>query len=179
MAGTEGNVPRYTQNGVALIRRGGDVLLVQQQGPDDPSPTWALPGGVVDIGELPTEAMIREVAEETGLEVLDPSRLLYVKSGVDVSGERVSTVFVFEVDQFRGDLRPAAADDPVLDARWLPIDEAIAKLEHLPWPMMREPIVAHLRGEAAPGTLWLYRYQAGGQQATLIGQISPGRGARI
>jgi ADP-ribose pyrophosphatase YjhB (NUDIX family) len=153
-----------------LIRRGQDILLVQQQGDDHPVPTWALPGGVVEVGELPTEAMIREVGEETGLEVLDPGRLLYLKSGVDVSGESVSTTFVFEIDQFCGELRPASADDPVLDARWLPVDEAIAKLMELPWPMMREPIIAHLRGEAAPGSYWLYRYEADGQ-ATLIERV--------
>jgi len=70
------HVPRHIQVGAALIRRGPHILLVQQQGPNDPAPTWALPGGVVEAGELPTEAMIREVAEETGLEVLDPGRLL-------------------------------------------------------------------------------------------------------
>lgn len=170
MAGTEINTARRTQVGAALIRWGSDILLVQQQGPHDPVPTWAIPGGVVEPGELPTEAMIREVAEETGLEVLDPGRLLYAQSGVDVAGESLSTTFVFEVDRVRGDLRPAAADDPVLDAQWLPVDEAIAKLEQLPWPMMRDPIIAHLRGDAAPGSCWLYRYQADGQ-ATLIDRV--------
>ncbi len=173
MVGSPRHGPRHTQVGAALIRRGPNILLVQQQGANDPSPTWALPGGVVEAGELPTEAMIREVAEETGLEVLDPGRLLYVKSGVDVSGESLSTTFVFAVDRFRGELRPAAADDPVLDTRWLSIDEAITKLAQLPWPMMREPIIAHLRGEASPGSLWLYRGQADGT-STLVDRVSPG-----
>ena len=116
--------------------------------------------------------MIREVAEETGLEVLDPGRLLYVKSGVDLLGESLSTTFVFAVNRFRGEPRPAAADDPVLDARWLPVDGAITRLAQLPQRMMREPIIAHLRGEAAPGSLWLYRYQANGS-ATLVGRLPP------
>lgn len=177
MVGSTTNVPRQTQIGAALIRRGTDVLLVQQQGVHDPAPTWALPGGVVEAGELPTEAMIREVAEETGLDVLDPGRLLYVTSGVDMTGESVRTVFVFAVDRFRGELRPAAADDPVLDARWLPVEEAIAKLEHLPWRMMREPIIAHLCGEAVSGSCWFYRYHADGH-ADLIGCVSPAPSVR-
>jgi len=37
----------------ALIRRDdGAILLVRQQRLDDPAPTWALPGGVVEAGEL-------------------------------------------------------------------------------------------------------------------------------
>ncbi len=36
--------PRHTQIAAALIRRGENVLLVQQQGPDDPEPLWALRG---------------------------------------------------------------------------------------------------------------------------------------
>lgn len=30
---------------------------------------WNLPGGGIEIGELPTEAVVREVKEETGLNV--------------------------------------------------------------------------------------------------------------
>jgi len=44
-------------------------LLVQQQAPHDPAATWSLPGGVAEHGELLTEAHVREVFEETGLEV--------------------------------------------------------------------------------------------------------------
>ncbi len=54
---------------VALIRQDDAVLLVQQQGPHDAASSWALPGGVAEHGELCTEALVREVREETGLEI--------------------------------------------------------------------------------------------------------------
>ena len=41
------------------------VLLCHRRDMD----AWNLPGGGVERGELPTEAVIREVQEETGLEV--------------------------------------------------------------------------------------------------------------
>lgn len=41
------------------------------------SRTWAQPGGAVEDGELPTEAVVREVREETGLKV-KPVRLVAV-----------------------------------------------------------------------------------------------------
>jgi 8-oxo-dGTP pyrophosphatase MutT (NUDIX family) len=44
---------------------------------------WCLPGGVMEPGESVSEAVAREVAEETGLEVL-PERLIGVYSDPDV-----------------------------------------------------------------------------------------------
>lgn len=43
----------------------GRVLLCHRRDMD----VWNLPGGVVESGELPTEAVVREAKEETGLEV--------------------------------------------------------------------------------------------------------------
>lgn len=54
----------------ALIWRAdtGQVLLVQRS--REPSlGMWALPGGLVEIGETLADALVREVAEETGLTV--------------------------------------------------------------------------------------------------------------
>lgn len=44
---------------IVLVRRGQAPL----------SGTWSLPGGVLELGEALTEAVVREVREETGLEV--------------------------------------------------------------------------------------------------------------
>lgn len=57
----------------AIILHEGKLLMVQEA--DDKG--WSLPGGWADIGDSPTEAVEREVREETGLEV-KVSRLLGV-----------------------------------------------------------------------------------------------------
>lgn len=46
----------------------GKLLLVRR-GRDPGKGLWAVPGGKVDVGETLTEAVRREVAEETGLAV--------------------------------------------------------------------------------------------------------------
>ncbi|MFJ8822612.1 NUDIX domain-containing protein [Streptomyces sp. NPDC102467] len=60
--------------GVLLFDEAGRVLLV------DPTykPGWEFPGGVVEPGEAPARAGMREVAEETGIQLVDAPRLLVV-----------------------------------------------------------------------------------------------------
>lgn len=60
----------------ALVRRGDDVLLTRISERGYHSGSWTLPGGGIDFGESPREALAREVREECGIdcvvgEVLD------------------------------------------------------------------------------------------------------------
>lgn len=167
----------------ALIRRGDKVLLVREQGPDDPEPFWVLPGGVVESGELLSEALVREVREETGLEVSGPVSLLYVAQWhnptarvgspgqVPHAGDS-ATAFVFEVSDWASELHVRDPDGLVSEARFWPLPEAIALLEAIPFRVMREPIIAHLRGEADCGAVWLYRRQADGADE-LVARLAP------
>ncbi|NQW29072.1 MAG: NUDIX domain-containing protein [Ignavibacteria bacterium] len=43
----------------------GEVLLIKRAD----SGVWATPGGFVDVGETPAAGVVREVMEETGLEI--------------------------------------------------------------------------------------------------------------
>jgi ADP-ribose pyrophosphatase YjhB (NUDIX family) len=53
-----------------------DRILLLNQDTDSGRP-WSLPGGKLEDGETLTEALVREMKEETGLDV-EPGRLLYV-----------------------------------------------------------------------------------------------------
>jgi 8-oxo-dGTP diphosphatase len=138
------------------------VLLVQQQGPSDPAPSYALPGGVVEPGELLTDALIREVREETGLEVSGLGPLLYLLQMVNPQADSQTLAYVFTVNEWRGTLGSDDPDGFILTTCFYPVVEAIELLEgHQPWPQMREPLVAHLRGEANSGAVWLYQARPG------------------
>ena len=54
----------------------GKVLLVQERADG----RWALPGGWADVGDLPSETVVREVWEETGFQVV-VSKLIGVYDG--------------------------------------------------------------------------------------------------
>ena len=58
---------------IALIKRGNEPARGK----------WTIPGGLVELGESPEQAVIREVKEETCLDVENPS-LIDVVSNVDL-----------------------------------------------------------------------------------------------
>ncbi len=62
--------------GVAAVIFADDRVLLQRR---DDTGRWGLPGGGVEPGESVRQAIVREVREETGLEV-DPVRLIGVYS---------------------------------------------------------------------------------------------------
>ena len=53
----------------AVVRDPSGRLLLIQRGHDPHRGSWSLPGGRVEAGETAAEAVVREVREETGLEV--------------------------------------------------------------------------------------------------------------
>ena len=53
---------------VVLIDRDGRVLLSQRPSGKSMAGLWELPGGKVENGEVPEEALIRELKEELGID---------------------------------------------------------------------------------------------------------------
>ena len=56
-----------------VVNQHGELLVIRR----NDTRTWAIPGGSLDVGEMPTEGIVREVEEETGFMVL-PVRLVAV-----------------------------------------------------------------------------------------------------
>ncbi len=76
---------------VAFIEQDDRVLLVRRaMNPERGK--WALPAGYIDYGEDPRAACIREVREETGLEIAI-SRLIAVEGGPEKFGASIVIIF--------------------------------------------------------------------------------------
>ena len=67
--------------GAVIVHEG--KILREKRGNEPSKGKWSIPGGLVELGESPEQAVIREVKEETCLDVENPS-LIDVVSNVDL-----------------------------------------------------------------------------------------------
>ncbi len=85
--------------------------------------TWTLPKGTPDPGESVEETALREVGEETGLEVRILERLSSIEYDFTQDGTRIhKTVHYFLMAPVGGDL--SRHDHEFERVRWVPFDEA-------------------------------------------------------
>ncbi|MEV4663007.1 NUDIX domain-containing protein [Micromonospora echinofusca] len=115
---------RVAAYGVCL--RDEHFLLARYVSPDGSQRHWTLPGGKVEHAEDPFDAVVREVAEETGYEVqveqllgVD-SRARYVEWGGPDGAELHSVGVFYRVSVTGGELR-AETDGSTDLARWIPL----------------------------------------------------------
>ena len=76
----------------AVVEQDGRVLLVRR-GSEPLKGHWTLPGGMLEVGEALTEGIVREVREETGLEV-EPIELIEVLDRIHREDGRVRFHYV-------------------------------------------------------------------------------------
>ena len=79
----------------------GNKVLVQEKTDDDYSGI-TFPGGHVEKGESFTDAVIREIFEETGLQISSP-KLCGIKDWTKKDGSRYMVLF-YKTDKFEGEL---------------------------------------------------------------------------
>ena len=109
--------PGYTVGAICVVERDDGALLLVRL---SYRKSWGLPGGLLKRGESPSDAVLREVREETSIDVVlvgDPAVV------VDARSRRVDIVF-------RG--RLAAGTDPddaligspeIVELAWFPADD--------------------------------------------------------
>lgn len=118
----------------ALITRGDEVLLTRMSSRTRIEGRWTLPGGGIDHGEDPREALVREVHEETSLYV-DPGQVLDVHSthfvgprsdGLVEDYHGVHIIFDAKLRPESADVAPRVLEEnsSTDEARWMTLDEA-------------------------------------------------------
>lgn len=89
--------------------------------------TWTLPKGTPKPGETREETALREVAEETGLQVRITAPFEAIEYSFVQGGQRIhKTVHYYLMDAVGGDL--AGHDHEFEQVRWITLDEARSML---------------------------------------------------
>jgi ADP-ribose pyrophosphatase YjhB (NUDIX family) len=98
-----------------VLRDGDKILFARRCNTGYQDGNYQVPAGHVDAGELPSEALIREVAEEIGITIV-PEDVKFVHTSfrpkTDSTGDRVD--YFFEVNKWKGEVincEPDKCDD--------------------------------------------------------------------
>jgi 8-oxo-dGTP diphosphatase len=119
--------------GAIVVDAAGRVLLVRRANPPAQG-TWSIPGGRVEPGERAEDAVVRELAEETGLRGEIEREVGTVERAAPAGGTYVIRDFLLRVD----DAALLRAADDALDAGWFTGPE-VAALETSPG--LRETLI--------------------------------------
>jgi 8-oxo-dGTP diphosphatase len=97
-------------------------LLCIRRGHGPGAGLWSLPGGRVEAGESLHEALVREVLEETGLEVVVDGFVGYVERIGDEPAPYHFVILDFAVTLLDAEADPIAGDDAA-EAAWVAFED--------------------------------------------------------
>ncbi len=134
---------------VVSFRRERPSLVVGMRRRTRDAVTWTLPKGTPDPGESIEQTALREVSEETGLQVRIVEALPSIQYDFVQEGTRIhKTVHYFLMEPTGGDL--ARHDAEFERVRWVPFDEAAGLLS---FPTERDLVATAAKRLAGPGML--------------------------
>jgi len=118
----------------AIMDGGGSVLLTRRPDHVHQGGLWEFPGGKVEAGETSRAALRRELAEELGIETVDPRPLIRVRHAY---ADRTVVLDVYRLTAYRG--QPRGLEGQAV--AWVPIGQ----LADTAMPAADRPIVNALR----------------------------------
>jgi 8-oxo-dGTP diphosphatase len=123
----------------AAILRGGQVLAARRTLPVTAAGRWEFPGGKVEEGESPGEALVREISEELGCRIEVTG---WLTERVMIGSIQCLTVATAQI--VAGDPQPTEHDA----VRWLGAEQ----LEEVDWLDADRPFLDELRDMLLTGS---------------------------
>lgn len=128
---------------IFTLKEGALALLMVKRGGHPFKGTWALPGGFVNPSEDSETAAIRELAEETGIDLSGSGEgyleqlKTYSTPGRDPRGRVISTAYIALLPNVQD---PEAGDDAT-EARFFAVDDLLGENAEFPLAFDHESII--------------------------------------
>jgi len=115
--------PKQPIVGVGAVVLSNGKILLEKRKSEPEKGKWSIPGGLVELGESVEDTVIREVKEETGLDVEKPEHIEVVDNIVrdDNGNVKYHFVIIDYLAKLKGGTVKAASDAEEL--RWVTLDE--------------------------------------------------------
>ncbi len=111
--------PAVTADCVVMTRTAEPQVLLIQRGFEPYKGCWAFPGGFMNMDETTEQCAIRELEEETGLQVTELHQIgAYSKVDRDPRGRTITVAYLIFVDK----PLPVTGQDDAAKAQWFPLD---------------------------------------------------------
>ena len=111
--------PAVTADCVVITKEAMPRVLLVQRGIEPFKDCWAFPGGFMNMGETTEQCAIRELEEETGLQITELHQIgAYSKVDRDPRGRTITVAYLAIIDE------PIAVtgQDDAAKAEWWPIN---------------------------------------------------------
>lgn len=111
--------PAVTTDCVVITKEQEPKVLLIQRGNEPYKGCWAFPGGFMNMDETAEQCALRELKEETGLDLKNIQQIgAYTKVDRDPRGRTISIAYLAVIDS------PMAVSgmDDAANAAWFPID---------------------------------------------------------
>ena len=107
--------PAVTADAVVITKKSIPKVLLIERGDEPFKGHWAFPGGFMNMDETTEACAIRELKEETGLELDNPKQIgTYSEIDRDPRGRTISVVYLFEIESER----EVTGQDDAAKAQW-------------------------------------------------------------
>ena len=107
--------PAVTADAIVITKEPTPKVLLIERADEPFKGHWAFPGGFMNMDETTEACAIRELKEETGLELDNPKQIgTYSEIDRDPRGRTISVVYLFEIESER----KVTGQDDAAKARW-------------------------------------------------------------